>query len=125
MHVAKPYLELLMPLPPSSKFLDAGIALSAKLPQHLKQSCLILPVSVKQGVTGDCLELRSRDQEGAGQSAQPSDWKGVNFQDLMRTGMMLTMNARRKRKILKCEKDTRHYSPWPSRRDSRGLRGTH
>lgn len=48
LRVAKPYLQLLMPLPPSSKLLDAGIALSAKLPQHLKQSCLILSVSVKR-----------------------------------------------------------------------------
>lgn len=61
LHVAKPYLELLMPLPPPSKLLDAGIALSAKLPQHLKQSCLILSVSVEQGVTGNCLELRSKE----------------------------------------------------------------
>lgn len=59
--VAKPYLELLMLLPPPSKLLDNGIALSAKLPQHLKQSCLILSVSVKQGVTDNCLELRSKE----------------------------------------------------------------
>lgn len=61
LRVAKPYLELLMLLPPPSKLLDNGIALSAKLPQHLKQSCLILSVSVKQGVTDNCLELRSKE----------------------------------------------------------------
>lgn len=51
-HVAKPYLEFLIALPPPPKFLDVPIALTAQLHKHLKHSCLILSVSVKQRMYG-------------------------------------------------------------------------